>query len=146
MSFFLDSATQMISSYRQSHRPVQVSDARDDNSTTSYYLLVAAPIAPSLLSWQPGSSYSASPRQQQPQNHQPYAPGGLTSPFNLQETDLIQAGYTPCFKPSELETTNNSNNNKRKKMAEPRARVARHKGQMNFSSERMYFFHSTVSF
>lgn len=30
-------------------------------------------------------------------------------------------------------------------MAEPRARVARHKGQMNFPSERMYFFYSAVS-
>lgn len=67
-------------------------------------------------------------------------------PFNPQETELIRAGYRPAFKPKpvaaadEQSSTNNNSNrkgpNKKKNMAEPRARAARHKGQMNFASER----------
>ncbi|GLA21065.1 hypothetical protein AnigIFM62618_010039 [Aspergillus niger] len=66
-------------------------------------------------------------------------------PFNPQETELIRAGYRPAFKPKpvaaadEQSSTNNNSNrkepNKKKNMAEPRARAARHKGQMNFASE-----------
>lgn len=70
-------------------------------------------------------------------------------PFNPQETELIRAGYRPAFKPQPIaeadeQSSNNSNKNNNKKgttnkknnMAEPRARAARHKGQMNFASER----------
>ncbi|KKK20865.1 transcription initiation factor TFIID subunit 13 [Aspergillus ochraceoroseus] len=78
-------------------------------------------------------------------------------PFNPQDTALIFAGFKPQFTPNDpvntpstpaekanLDTEANNNNNKKKKkkkrnqpksMAEPRARAARHKGQMNFSSE-----------
>ncbi|KAF9887480.1 hypothetical protein FE257_010197 [Aspergillus nanangensis] len=57
-------------------------------------------------------------------------------PFNPEETALIRAGFRPAWTPvtskaeeSEPEPVN------RPRMAEPRARAARHKGQMNFSSE-----------
>ncbi|GKZ18907.1 transcription initiation factor TFIID subunit 13 [Aspergillus brasiliensis] len=68
-------------------------------------------------------------------------------PFNPEETELIRAGYCPAFKPNpvaEAEEQSSDNNKKRKKkkgtkdktdMAEPRARAARHKGQMNFATE-----------
>lgn len=50
-------------------------------------------------------------------------------PFNPQDTALIRAGYNPAFKPASTATQT--------KMAEPRARVPRQKGQMNFPTERM---------
>ncbi|KAG2414089.1 hypothetical protein HFD88_003280 [Aspergillus terreus] len=65
-------------------------------------------------------------------------------PFNPSETALIRAGYLPAFKPKPSPSTTADNdkhpeaNSKPKptpKMAEPRARAARHKGQMNFASE-----------
>ncbi|PLB44017.1 TFIID-18kDa-domain-containing protein [Aspergillus steynii IBT 23096] len=72
-------------------------------------------------------------------------------PFNPQDTALIRAGYRPAFNPTTTATPEQShtvendnqdppNQGKKKKknppkMAEPRARAARHKGQMNFSSE-----------
>ncbi|KAH8425737.1 putative transcription initiation factor TFIID subunit 13 [Aspergillus melleus] len=83
-------------------------------------------------------------------------------PFNRQDTALIRAGYRPAFTPEQAqppeannrgldpvqssakEDPQNSKNKKTDKknkkggptkMAEPRARAARHKGQMNFSSE-----------
>ena len=60
-------------------------------------------------------------------------------PFNPQETALIRAGYRPAFTPAPVAADQeNASSQKTKKMAEPRARAARHKGQMNFASERMY--------
>ncbi|KAJ5689668.1 hypothetical protein N7462_004060 [Penicillium macrosclerotiorum] len=62
-------------------------------------------------------------------------------PFNSQDTTLIRAGYQPAFKPrSSISTATSKPSsskrvNRRVTMAEPRARAARHKGQMNFSSE-----------
>jgi transcription initiation factor TFIID subunit 13 len=69
-------------------------------------------------------------------------------PFNPQETALIRAGYIPAFKPevpaAQEDPASETDFKKKKKqnqdnpssMAEPRARAARHKGQMNFASER----------
>ncbi|PYI25753.1 TFIID-18kDa-domain-containing protein [Aspergillus indologenus CBS 114.80] len=83
-------------------------------------------------------------------------------PWNPEETDLIHAGYRPAYPPPPLQpdaatepagasapnpktpaTTTTTPKTKPKpkskptpqKMAEPRARAARHKGQMNFASE-----------
>ncbi|RAL09324.1 putative transcription initiation factor TFIID subunit 13 [Aspergillus homomorphus CBS 101889] len=70
-------------------------------------------------------------------------------PWNPEETALIQSGYKPAYptpKPDNTNSTNDaisaSNSNlksnpptTRKKMAEPRARAARHKGQMNFAGD-----------
>jgi hypothetical protein len=63
---------------------------------------------------------------------------------NPQDASLIRAGYQTAFElpplpapaPIEQEPGERSHKRKPSKMAEPRARVARHKGQMNFSSER----------
>ncbi|KAJ5741918.1 Transcription initiation factor TFIID subunit 13 [Penicillium manginii] len=62
---------------------------------------------------------------------------------NPQDASLIRAGYQTAFElpplpapaPIEQEPGERSHKRKPSKMAEPRARVARHKGQMNFSSE-----------
>jgi transcription initiation factor TFIID subunit 13 len=71
-------------------------------------------------------------------------------PFNQQDITLIRAGYKPQFNPSKTTdnpsgegastpiTTPGPNSKGKKKMAEPRARAARHKGQMNFASECMF--------
>ncbi|KAL5341707.1 transcription initiation factor IID, 18kD subunit-domain-containing protein [Aspergillus crustosus] len=65
-------------------------------------------------------------------------------PFNPQDTALIRSGaYKPAFRPktatesseTKTATTSGTTPKGKKKMAEPRARAARHKGQMNFASE-----------
>ncbi|KAL4868145.1 transcription initiation factor IID, 18kD subunit-domain-containing protein [Aspergillus spectabilis] len=61
-------------------------------------------------------------------------------PINPQDTPLIRAGYQPAFRPKATTDTPESsaseaNAKGKRKMAEPRARAARHKGQMNFASE-----------
>ncbi|KAE8136199.1 putative transcription initiation factor TFIID subunit 13 [Aspergillus pseudotamarii] len=62
-------------------------------------------------------------------------------PFNPQETALIRAGYRPAFKPDTAKNADStapeadSRKHKKRTMAEPRARAARHKGQMNFAAE-----------
>ncbi|KAJ5490496.1 Transcription initiation factor TFIID subunit 13 [Penicillium expansum] len=65
--------------------------------------------------------------------------------FNEQDTTLIRAGYEPQWTPDPPDTTSTSTEKGRKApatkvankptMAEPRARMARHKGQMNFQNE-----------
>ncbi|KAJ5185936.1 Histone-fold [Penicillium cf. griseofulvum] len=61
--------------------------------------------------------------------------------FNEQDTALIRAGYEPQWTPKPLDTTFTSTAKGKKgsttkpAMAEPRARMARHKGQMNFQNE-----------
>lgn len=68
-------------------------------------------------------------------------------PWNPAETQLIRAGYQPAFEPpapaaspleSEAPTSKKRARKTKPVMAEPRARAARHKGQMNFSSERKH--------
>ncbi|KAL2872175.1 putative transcription initiation factor TFIID subunit 13 [Aspergillus lucknowensis] len=63
-------------------------------------------------------------------------------PFNPQDTALIRCGYKPQFKPNtdsipqgEGTPAPGGDSKGKKKMAEPRARAARHKGQMNFASD-----------
>ncbi|KAJ5359953.1 Histone-fold [Penicillium concentricum] len=60
--------------------------------------------------------------------------------FNEQDTALIRAGYEPQWTPKPLDTSTSSEKGKKDSatksaMAEPRARMARHKGQMNFQNE-----------
>jgi transcription initiation factor TFIID subunit 13 len=72
-------------------------------------------------------------------------------PFNPQETALIRAGYRPAFKPNTAKNedpapvANSLKTKRRCSMAEPRARAARHKGQMNFASERKFVYISYSS-
>lgn len=70
-------------------------------------------------------------------------------PWNPSETQLIRADYSPAYKPppptpaeppSEPEASSSKKRARKSVMAEPRARAARHKGQMNFSSERKHTF------
>lgn len=60
---------------------------------------------------------------------------------HLQDASLVAAGYQPAFEPPPPPAIELDPRKRRRKkqhnMAEPRARVARHKGQMNFPSERM---------
>lgn len=56
-------------------------------------------------------------------------------PFNQQETSLIRYGYIPAYKPT---CSDDKSKPPTSKMAEPRARAPRHKGQMNFPTERMF--------
>ncbi|OQD63185.1 hypothetical protein PENPOL_c010G00398 [Penicillium polonicum] len=61
--------------------------------------------------------------------------------FNEQDTALIRAGYEPQWTPKPTDTPPTSTEKGKKDpatnstMAEPRARMARHKGQMNFQNE-----------
>ncbi|KAJ6190178.1 Transcription initiation factor TFIID subunit 13 [Penicillium mononematosum] len=61
--------------------------------------------------------------------------------FNEQDTELIRAGYEPQWSSKPADTTSTSTAKGKKEpatksaMAEPRARMARHKGQMNFQNE-----------
>ncbi|KAJ5159137.1 Transcription initiation factor TFIID subunit 13 [Penicillium coprophilum] len=60
--------------------------------------------------------------------------------FNEQDTALIRAGYEPQWTPKTLDTSTSAEKGKtdsaaKSTMAEPRARMARHKGQMNFQNE-----------
>ncbi|KAJ5827681.1 Transcription initiation factor TFIID subunit 13 [Penicillium robsamsonii] len=60
--------------------------------------------------------------------------------FNEQDTALIRVGYEPQWTPKPLDTSNSTEKGKKEPttksaMAEPRARMARHKGQMNFQNE-----------
>ena len=68
-------------------------------------------------------------------------------PWNPSETQLIRAGYSPAYKPParsepnpELKASSSKKRAPKPAMAEPRARAARHKGQMNFASERTHSF------
>jgi transcription initiation factor TFIID subunit 13 len=72
-----------------------------------------------------------------------YIPGEFSPswPHNPQDTNLLRAGYQPGWKskdtPTPIPATLKSGRLAPPPgMAEPRARAARHKGQMNFSSER----------
>jgi transcription initiation factor TFIID subunit 13 len=64
--------------------------------------------------------------------------------FNEQDTELIRAGYEPQWSGKLADTTSISTEKGKKEpatksaMAEPRARMARHKGQMNFQNERKF--------
>jgi transcription initiation factor TFIID subunit 13 len=64
--------------------------------------------------------------------------------FNEQDTALIRAGYEPQWTPKPLDTKTTPTTKGKKgsatksAMAEPRARMARHKGQMNFQNERKF--------
>ncbi|PYH95829.1 TFIID-18kDa-domain-containing protein [Aspergillus ellipticus CBS 707.79] len=82
-------------------------------------------------------SQTPSPPRQPSTGH---LPSNLAPPYPLtdHETQLIRAGYRLAFKPAPVPAApaNDPAASKRpRKMAEPRARAARHKGQMNFSSE-----------
>ncbi|KAJ5794376.1 Transcription initiation factor TFIID subunit 13 [Penicillium paradoxum] len=64
--------------------------------------------------------------------------------FNEQDTALIRAGYEPQWTPKPPDPTSIATEKSKKNpatqstMAEPRARMARHKGQMNFQNERKF--------
>ncbi|KAJ5660809.1 TFIID-18kDa-domain-containing protein [Penicillium longicatenatum] len=71
-----------------------------------------------------------------------YIPGDFSPswPHNPQDTNLLRAGYQPGWNPKDTPTPIPSTLKSGRLapppgMAEPRARAARHKGQMNFSSE-----------
>jgi transcription initiation factor TFIID subunit 13 len=91
----------------------------------------------------PGTSSPRSPRQPQQAHALPAPPW----PFNEQDTALIRAGYQPQWTPT-LPDPEPKPKPKPKpaapekgkpSMAEPRARMARHKGQMNFQNERTFY-------
>jgi transcription initiation factor TFIID subunit 13 len=76
-----------------------------------------------------------------PQPNNPHPLSTPPWPFNDQDTKLIQARYKPQWNPESEAKSEPSPDFKGKgkntsAMAEPRARMARHKGQMNFQNER----------
>ncbi|KAJ5935899.1 Transcription initiation factor TFIID subunit 13 [Penicillium verhagenii] len=89
------------------------------------------------------------PQLSTPTETRRFAPGYIPGEFSTswahtpQDTNLIRAGYQAAWNPNTTpaESTATPSSSKKKKktvrfdMAEPRARAARHKGQMNFSSE-----------
>lgn len=78
-----------------------------------------------------------------------FTPGPVSAPsplwkYNAEEIGLIRAGYTPCYSADQKESNLFEGSGKgtgskkgKRRMAEPRARAARHKGQMNFAAECM---------
>ncbi|CAI7599733.1 unnamed protein product [Penicillium bialowiezense] len=70
-----------------------------------------------------------------PQSQQVHALPTPRWPFNEQDTRLISAGYQPQWTPKAPESEPQGKEKKKSAMAEPRARMARHKGQMNFQNE-----------
>ncbi|KAJ5587877.1 Transcription initiation factor TFIID subunit 13 [Penicillium hispanicum] len=95
----------------------------------------------------PSSPTSRSPLSTPPRpSGLPSVSSAVPSRYTAQNTALIRAGYTPAWDPNERSAqagstpTSDPSPSKRRShkstMAEPRARVARHKGQMNFASER----------
>ena len=98
------------------------------------------------------SSDSASNLQFPPTSSRQPSSGHVSSdlappwPFNLQDTALIRSGYGPAFKPTDSKDSKDKSKKKpTSKMAEPRARAPRHKGQLNFPTERMFLsFHTSV--
>lgn len=139
----------MTPSNRPAHRPVRFPVAQmllDRNNNTTRHLqqprpvaVLITPVFSSRYSWQPGFLPSKAVSQRQQSILTGHVPSKLVYswPFNPQDTDLIRAGYKPEYKPSKAEKA-------KSKMAEPRARVARHKGQMNFPSERKYYVTTTM--
>lgn len=99
------------------------------------------PVAPKNP-YYPGTFAPTSPTR--PVEPRPAFSLSLYLPRDAGDTTLIRAGYTPCYTP-DRERSNSAEGlgkapggkkgGKRSKMAEPRARAARHKGQMNFPSE-----------
>lgn len=126
-------------------RAVQFADASTDPTPTSTLTPTTRPSSPcsGAVQSQQQSRVSAGPtRSLDPGN----VPSELAPawPFNPQDTALIRTrAYQPAFKPNVISNncgTENTPNpvkssKEKKKMAEPRARAARHKGQMNFPSE-----------
>ena len=102
----------------------------------------AATTAPSASSSSSsGPSSSSSSVQLLPELSPPW-------PWNPSETQLIRAGYSPAYKPPapaeptpEPKASSSKKRTRKPAMAEPRARAARHKGQMNFASERTHSVH-----
>lgn len=108
------------------------------------------PIPNSTSSPTPPRQVPTPPSKPSPLSNSIHLPIELSPPWpwSPAETQLIRAGYQPAFKPptpatppSEPEATTSKKRARKPKpvMAEPRARAARHKGQMNFSSERKHF-------
>lgn len=126
-------------------RAVQFADASIDPTPTSTSIPIARPSSPcsgTVQSQQQLRATAAPTRSLDPGN----VPSELAPawPFNPQDTALIRTrAYQPAFKPNVTSSDSGTedtpkpvNNSKAKrKMAEPRARAARHKGQMNFPSE-----------
>lgn len=105
-----------------------------------------APLTSSSPSSTPSSSFSG-PSSSSSSVH---LPPELSPPWpwNPSETQLIRAGYSPAYKPPapaeptpEPKASSSKKRARKPAMAEPRARAARHKGQMNFASERTHSFH-----
>jgi transcription initiation factor TFIID subunit 13 len=152
----------MPSFYKRSHRP------------RAFRLSLARPAAPPTPTATPAATTAppppvVAPSQQKPRFTAPFprtvvnpghVPGLLAPPwpFNPQDTTLIRAGYKPQFNPSKTTdnpsgertptsiTTPEVNSKGKRKMAEPRARAARHKGQMNFASECVFSANQSSSY
>jgi transcription initiation factor TFIID subunit 13 len=111
---------------RPAHRPQlssanSTSNSDDNTSNTSQLSSSSTPAAASRI---PSSGHVSSA----------LAPAW---PFNPSETALIRAGYTPTPTPTPAPASNNERQTRqRPRMAEPRARAPRQKGQMNFPTER----------
>lgn len=112
--------------------------------------------SPSTVPWESCSSTAASSSTRQasatPATTQSVQ-SGQPRAWNEQETALIRAGYQPAYDPPATPAATETGDPKRKRkrktvrfdMAEPRARAARHKGQMNFGPESMSLLLSSMT-
>ncbi|KAL2836174.1 transcription initiation factor IID, 18kD subunit-domain-containing protein [Aspergillus pseudoustus] len=136
----------------RSHRRRALFPVPPTTTTTTSPTLTSTPAAESAR-----PRLIAVPSQQNPRTTAPFLrtvnnPGHVPRPlappwpFNPEDTSLIRAGYKPQFNPNKTNNTpsgetstsiptSDASSKGKKKMAEPRARAARHKGQMNFASE-----------
>lgn len=137
-----------VINYRYAHRrgrAVQFADTSKDPTPASTLTPIAkgpSPCSGAVQSRKQTRNSAGPTRSLDPGN----VPSELAPawPFNPQDTALIRTrAYQPAFKPSVTsdhlgteDTPDPVKSAKEKgKMAEPRARAARHKGQMNFPSE-----------
>ncbi|KAJ5688266.1 hypothetical protein N7536_010885 [Penicillium majusculum] len=103
------------------------------SSTSTHHL--QTPDTSSSTSESPSSSPSRNPSRQ-PSSRNLVSKLSPNWYFNEQDTALIRTGYEPQWTPNPPDTTPTSTEKGKKgAMAEPRARMARHKGQMNFQNE-----------
>ena len=106
------------------------------NSVSTHHL--QTPETSSSTSESPSSSPSRNPSRQ-PSSKNLVSKLSPNWYFNEQDTALIRTGYEPQWTPNPPDTTPTSTEKGKKgAMAEPRARMARHKGQMNFQNERKF--------
>lgn len=119
-----------------SARPRPIASPGPDSSIERIdFAKLAVPVSPAASARPTASVASATPTPTPP----PTPTTATATAAHTRDAAFIQAGYCPHPNPPQEEPDSpkkpTKNKSKQPKMTEPRARAARHKGQMNFPSE-----------